>query len=430
MSERVEGFSEAVDTGLTNLNETGSKLNCKTMYDSIGRSAPMCGLDLSTFGQKLIVEDMHAKGDVNVQERLHFGDPRMTKQAKHSNNTDSYYLQKNIHGGDRSSLDLTINDNANESFRILGNSCREGQEGCHGPGVEKHSFRADGDAAHSGNLKVSKDVNVAGDLNADRNFNVQGRLHFGDPRMTKRGSDSNNSDSYYLQKNIHGEDQSSLDLTINDNVNESFRILGNSCREGQKGCHGPGVEKHSFRSDGDAWHRGRVKAEKFCIGDTCIGEDELASSNIKDEMKDLGMRVDANTSKDKEIMNRIDFELSKIRENIAKGTGKREETENRLDALQAKLKLVRSEMKSVSKQRGPKGEKGEKGESGPRGPRGRDGKGSEGGQGRFDTLCVGNTCIGENELKKLKGKRHVKLWSFDDERDGLVNWQSYHMYII
>ena len=49
-----------------------------------------------------------------------------------------------------SSLRLTINDEADESFEIWGDSCRT--TGCGGPGVMKHKFGATGDAQHNGKV--------------------------------------------------------------------------------------------------------------------------------------------------------------------------------------------------------------------------------------------------------------------------------------
>jgi hypothetical protein len=70
-----------------------------------------------------------------------------------NDNSDPYYLQKIVTGGDQSSLRLTLNDNADESFQIWGNSCGEAG-GCGGAGAMKHQFVTNGDAIHTGNLTV------------------------------------------------------------------------------------------------------------------------------------------------------------------------------------------------------------------------------------------------------------------------------------
>ena len=101
--------------------------------------------------------------DVNVAERLFFhdvsmhdtpylGDNGWALDGKTGNNSDPYYMQKLTPGPNESSLRLTINDDANESFQIWGNAC--GTTGCGGEGAQQHKFRADGSASHSGSLVI------------------------------------------------------------------------------------------------------------------------------------------------------------------------------------------------------------------------------------------------------------------------------------
>jgi len=171
--ERREEFEDG-DEPDDGLNEVGRKINCSTMNDAIATSAPTCGLDLSRFGHTTTVHDLNAKNDVNVGRRLHFGDETMNKKPDMAaNNSDSYYIQKNIHGRNRSSLDLTMNDDPDERFRIMGNSCRQGSRGCAGPGVEKHFFQANGDAGHDGDLRVGRNVHASGNLTANGNLDVR-----------------------------------------------------------------------------------------------------------------------------------------------------------------------------------------------------------------------------------------------------------------
>ena len=88
------------------------------------------------------------KGDINVGAKMFFKDKTFGATPSGANNTDPYYLEKVIAGDNNSSLRLTINDDADESLQIWGNSCATGD--CGGKGMKSHHFRADGSAAHRG----------------------------------------------------------------------------------------------------------------------------------------------------------------------------------------------------------------------------------------------------------------------------------------
>jgi hypothetical protein len=72
-----------------------------------------------------------------------------------NDSSDPYFIQKISNPANVSHLRLTINDDADESFQIWGNSCGE-QGGCGGPGAMKHQFVANGDAIHKGKLFVNE----------------------------------------------------------------------------------------------------------------------------------------------------------------------------------------------------------------------------------------------------------------------------------
>jgi hypothetical protein len=81
--------------------------------------------------------------NISVKGKISFQTPK-------NNNTDNYTLRKVIHGVDKSSLRLTINDNSDEVFEIWGDSCANG--GCGGEGAVAHKFTADGNAWHKGGM--------------------------------------------------------------------------------------------------------------------------------------------------------------------------------------------------------------------------------------------------------------------------------------
>ena len=98
--------------------------------------------------------DATCGGDANVQKRLFFRDPDMDPSPNWGhNNSDPYFLGKVVAGPNQSSLRMTINDDADESFQIWGNACGTAA-GCGGEGALAHKFRADGAAAVAGSLVV------------------------------------------------------------------------------------------------------------------------------------------------------------------------------------------------------------------------------------------------------------------------------------
>jgi len=270
------------------LNAIGQKMTCDGMYNSIGRSAPTCGLDLSKFGQMLTVQDMNAKGEINVQGRLHFGDPTMKKTPDmKANNSDPYYLQKVEHGKNRSTLDLTMNDDSDERFRIMGNACQEGPKGCQGPGVEKHFFQANGDAGHDGTLRVGKDIHAGGDVRTDKDIHASGVVH---------ASGGVETDVFrFRKKNNSSNDKSSLEYNGNGGIDlytdARFDIIESD------------NNRRAFRFD--------ANNNRFCIGDTCIGENELGTSRLERRIAELESSLRQETENRK---NRFDELNSKIQE--------------------------------------------------------------------------------------------------------------------
>ena len=179
-------------------------------------------------------------GNVNLPNKLFFRDSSMRTTPNEENSSDPYYLEKVVTSGNNSSLRLTINDDAEESFQIWGNSCAAGN--CGGAGTMAHKFRADGDASHTGNVNVGK------------------KLFFRDSSMSTTPNEENSSDPYFLEKVVTSGNNSSLRLTMNDDAEESFQIWGNACGTGN--CWGEGTQGHKFRADGTASHTGSLNIGK------------------------------------------------------------------------------------------------------------------------------------------------------------------------
>lgn len=99
---------------------------------------------------KNIVSD----GPVAFMDKIFFRDAAM-KSDPSDNSSDPYYIEKVVTSVNDSSLRVTINDDANESMQIWGNSC--GHQDCFGPGAKAHHFQADGHTAHRGGMVVGNE---------------------------------------------------------------------------------------------------------------------------------------------------------------------------------------------------------------------------------------------------------------------------------
>lgn len=104
-----------------------------------------------------------ADGNFNIQNKLFFKDPSMSTVPNGDNKSDPYYMEKVIDGGNASSLRMTINDDADESFQIWGNSCGTGD--CGNGGAMQHKFQANGDAVHMGGVAMKGDQRFTGGNN-------------------------------------------------------------------------------------------------------------------------------------------------------------------------------------------------------------------------------------------------------------------------
>ena len=86
---------------------------------------------------------LSVQGGANLEGKIRF----RRDGANGDDNTDPYHLEKIQTSSDVNSLRLSINDNADESFQIWGNSCGEAG-GCGAQGALKHHFQATGRTQH------------------------------------------------------------------------------------------------------------------------------------------------------------------------------------------------------------------------------------------------------------------------------------------
>ena len=160
------------------------------------------------------IGDVSVGRDLDLKGTLWFG--------KNDGSTDPYSLRKVIAGPNKSSLRLTINDDADEALEIWGNSCAS-KGGCTGEGVLQHKFTSTGDVVHQGDVLMT----------GGKSIKSSGRMHIaGDEQL------------YLLNKNgvtIGKEWGGSGDLRVQGNV---------------------GID-------------GTMKGKTMCIEDVCVTKDQL-----------------------------------------------------------------------------------------------------------------------------------------------------------
>jgi hypothetical protein len=198
------------------MTEEGKQVLCATGLNDPTDPAALaaCGARKGTFG------DIAASGKVAFNDKIFFRDPSMNAEPNWADNSsDPYYLEKVITSPNASSLRLTLNDDADESLQIWGDSCQT--TGCSGPGVKGHHFRADGSAAHRGAV-VAGSPDTAADM---WGFNFG--LHSYNPKVNAWshfpwGGDGKNYIRGDLQ--VDGKTNFSGSVTVADKV-----CIGNTC---------------------------------------------------------------------------------------------------------------------------------------------------------------------------------------------------------
>ena len=142
-------------------------------------------------------------------------------------------------------------DNAylNGTVDVNGNMNLKGGVSEHNPSKGQTHFPFAGDNKNyiRGDTEIRGNTNNIGDITVGRNIDLNGTLWF--------GKNDGSTDPYSLRK-VRTPKQSSLRLTINDDVDEALEIWGNSCGVGN--CAGEGALQHQFNAAGDAIHKGDI----------------------------------------------------------------------------------------------------------------------------------------------------------------------------
>jgi hypothetical protein len=207
---------------------------------------------------------------------------------------------KNLWTGENAWLNGTVNlnntTNSHGNLNIRGGSSEHNPEGwwTHFPweGDNKNYIRGD--------TELRGNTNNIGDMNIGRNLNVQGRMHFKDPKMDANANwESNGSDSYFLEKVVTKPNESSLRLTMNDDNDESFQIWGGSCDTGN--CKtGNEKLKHKFDALGNATHAGDITSVGATFYDASI--DSAQGQGLMNLV--AGAKHDKSTNQFRTITNR------------------------------------------------------------------------------------------------------------------------------
>ena len=165
------------------------------------------GIGTSNPSTKLEVNGtISAMGGANLEGKVRF----RHAGANGDDSTDVYNLEKVNTSYNNNSLRMTINDDADESFQIWGNSCGE-VGGCGGPGAMKHYFGANGSAVHTGNIQTNGQINTMGRTNYPpgwgggvRTYDVyaSATVAVGDESGNVKGWINGSGDAYFSRNTI------------------------------------------------------------------------------------------------------------------------------------------------------------------------------------------------------------------------------------
>jgi hypothetical protein len=115
--------------------------------------------------------------------------------------SDPYHLEKVRSAGNENSLRLTINDDANESFQIWGNSCGAGN--CGGAGTMQHNFVANGNAEHRGDLIVHGNIRFRHPNGQEWVMGMRDPNHFAINKLDASGKNKNDGTGFLIRHDGH-----------------------------------------------------------------------------------------------------------------------------------------------------------------------------------------------------------------------------------
>jgi len=160
----------------------------------------------------------------------------------------------------------------------------------------------EGDATVNGNTTLAGPVSTgtlnagdifttgvhAGSLDVNGNARVNRTITTNEIHFIGTSNGDDNTDPYTLRKVHDWYDKSHLDLNLNDNEDESFRIYGNSCNGYGCGTYS-GNLYHSFDASGNAYHAGKLSigttaadptGAKLTVNGTIHAKEVIVDNNI------------------------------------------------------------------------------------------------------------------------------------------------------
>ena len=171
--------------------------------------------------------------------------------------------------GDIMANNLKINDN---NLLCIGDSCLSKENIKY---INKDNLDVKGNISSKSNISSDGTISSKGNISSNNSIIASDfKLKDGQSIVNNTNKDieikkgkklffsGNDNDPYYFEK-IGNTDSNHLRLTINDNSNESLQIWGNSC--GTTGCGGEGVMQHSFDTSGNAYHKKDLTSDGIII---------------------------------------------------------------------------------------------------------------------------------------------------------------------
>ena len=174
---KVDGIKFTGNMELTGIMKSkGYYLSDGTKVNEVTRVINKLAVPLDKDGHLNIQPPVGKKVKATVNELNIPKNGRITFGDKEDN--DPYHLRK-IGNTDNNHLRLTLNDNNNESLQIWGNSCKTNKCSVDG-GTVKHVFDTNGNASHTGGMKVTggrthfKDVENKGRVRVGAAWGIPG----------------------------------------------------------------------------------------------------------------------------------------------------------------------------------------------------------------------------------------------------------------
>jgi hypothetical protein len=279
------------------MKSKGYYLSDGTKVNEVTRVINKFAVPLDKDGHLNIQPPLGKKVKATVNELNIPKNGRITFGDKEDN--DPYHLRK-IGNTDNNHLRLTLNDNNNESLQIWGDSCKTDKCAADG-GTVKHVFDTNGNASHTGGMKVTggrshfKDAENKGRVRVGAAWGIPGfysednqDIVVGVPRNRKvnlgtagKFVEITGNGNMKVPSDINTPVLSRIGgdwLRINQQGNSAGKVAaygGFSINDTRSRSGGLSVGSWAPPGRGNITATGQIKAGKICINNTCITESQL-----------------------------------------------------------------------------------------------------------------------------------------------------------